>query len=173
MVNTASLLCSFKLVVLCSHSSNNIVLSTELLSIEKPTFTIDRRHHHYSFPHISHNHVPFIRQVCFIPNKHDNDITSSLRSNVINPLWGLLEWIKICEQKKKKIPEKWQEASLACSPQRHNTCCILAIVKNLHKQVLLLIQKVEHAVTLVSKHIKKRSLKNENINYIENPLRRS
>lgn len=34
----------------------------------------------------AHNRVPFICQVCFIPNEHDDDITSSLRSDVIDPL---------------------------------------------------------------------------------------
>lgn len=39
--------------------------------------------------------VPFIRQVCFVANQHDNDITSSLRSDIIYPLWGLLEGVKV------------------------------------------------------------------------------
>ena len=50
-----------------------------------------------------HNLVPFISQIGFVPNKHDDDITSPLCSDIINPLWGLLEWIQIWgEQPNKK-----------------------------------------------------------------------
>ncbi len=39
--------------------------------------------------------VPFITQVCLVANQHDNDITSSLCSDIVYPLWGLLERVEI------------------------------------------------------------------------------
>lgn len=68
----------------------------ELLGIHQTTSTEQDNNQ----SHILHNHIPFICQVCFVPNKHNNDITSSLRSNIVNPLWGLLKRIKICGIKK-------------------------------------------------------------------------
>lgn len=44
--------------------------------------------------------VPFICQVCFIANEHDDDVTSSLCSHVVNPFWRLLEWINICGEER-------------------------------------------------------------------------
>lgn len=39
---------------------------------------------------------PLLLQVGFVPDKHDDDVTSSLRPDIVDPFAGLLEWVHIC-----------------------------------------------------------------------------
>lgn len=77
-------------ITLCSHRPWLTVFLLNL-SVYQSLHTDGNLHSYLSS--IWHNHIPFIGQVRFVPNKHDNDITSSLRSDIIDPLWSLLEWI--------------------------------------------------------------------------------
>ena len=39
--------------------------------------------------------LPFVGQVCLVSDQHDDDITSPLGSDIINPLGGLLERVDV------------------------------------------------------------------------------
>lgn len=52
-----------------------------------------QRRHHESF---SDTYSPLLLQICFVPDEHDDDVTSSLCPDIINPFAGLLEWVHIC-----------------------------------------------------------------------------
>lgn len=39
---------------------------------------------------------PLLLQVGFVPDEHDDDVTSSLRPDIVDPFAGLLEWVHIC-----------------------------------------------------------------------------
>lgn len=41
------------------------------------------------------NRLPFVGKVRLISHQHDNDITSPLRSHIVNPFCGLLEGVDI------------------------------------------------------------------------------
>ena len=53
-----------------------------------------KRNHH-------HNEIPFVRQICFVPYKHDNNITSSFCPHIIDPFGCLVERVCICKTKNK------------------------------------------------------------------------
>lgn len=41
------------------------------------------------------NRLPFVCKICLVPHQHDDDITSPLRSHIVNPFCGLLEGVDI------------------------------------------------------------------------------
>lgn len=45
------------------------------------------------------SYLSLVRQVCFVANKHDDYVTASLCSHIINPLGSLVEGVSICFNK--------------------------------------------------------------------------
>lgn len=91
---------------------------TEELAIDKPAATINdfisfalNRELTYTEAGGGRNRLPFVCKVCLVSHQHDNDITSSLRSHIINPFCSLLEGVYICERNEGEIANRTDEKS--------------------------------------------------------------